>query len=151
MKNTLIVVTDLACFKAFRVDDDSLHSRPRLELLEQFHTTANQRLVDQVTDQAGRFPGAAAGPMMAGMSQGERHNIGLEQRRRGVRKLATKVNSLMRDPEVEQYFLAASREINTPLLEQLEPRVRSKLKINVPADLTKIAASELLDYFKATA
>ena len=52
MKNTLIVVTDLACFKAFRLDDDSFHSHPRLELLEQFHTTANQRLVEQVSDQA---------------------------------------------------------------------------------------------------
>src|SRR5882757_3386646 len=134
MKNTLVLVTDFGGFKAFRLENDQPHSSPRLELLEEYkNSEAGRRLGEQVSDLSGRFP-RRTGPAGTGgaMSDGERHNIQLEKRKRGVRKLAGLLDSLMQNPEIEQCFLAASREIMNPLLEELSPGARSKIGINIP-------------------
>jgi hypothetical protein len=151
MKKTLIVVADLAGFKVFRLDNDSLNSTPRLELTEQFHNDeARHHLIDQVSDLSGRFPRRTGVANGAGaMSDGERHNIELEQRKRCIRRMASRLNWLIRDPEVDRCFLSASREINNFLLEELELQVRNKIGINIPADLTKVDKSGLLEHFNA--
>jgi hypothetical protein len=81
------------------------------------------------------------------MSDGERHNIQLEQRKRFVRDLARRVNSLARKEEVERCLLAASREINHQLIDELEPRVRAKIEKNISADLTKLERADILGRF----
>ena len=149
MKNTLVVVTDLACFKAFRLDNNQPHQTPRLELVEEFNSAdAHEKLVDKVTDLSGRFPRSSGGAGTRGpMSDGEKHNIELESRKRLVRQLAQRLNALARSPEVERCLLAASREINHQLLEELEPPVRAKIVKNIPADLTKLERAEILRHF----
>ena len=89
MKNTLVMVVDLGCLKAFKLDN-GVGRTPRLELIEQFdNPAAHNRLVERVTDLAGRFPRGATKPANGNvMSDGERHNIDLEQRKRFVRELA---------------------------------------------------------------
>ena len=82
------------------------------------------------------------------MSDGERHNIQLEQRKRGVRRLAGKIDSLMQNPQVEQCFLAASREIMNPLLDELSPGSRSKIGMNISSDLMKASKADLLRQFR---
>ena len=149
MKNTLVVVTDLACFKAFRLENHHPDQTPRLELVEEFNSAdAHQKLGDKVTDLSGRFPRRAgvAGARGA-MSDGERHNIELESRKRLVRQHAQRLNALARGPEVDRCLLAASREINHQLLEELEPSVRAKIVKNIPADLTKLERAEILRHF----
>lgn len=150
MKNTLVVVTDLGGFKAYRLENNQPISSPRLELLEEYNDReAHRRLVEEVTGLSGRFPRRTAAARVAGaMSDGERHNIELEKRKRGVRKLAGRLDSLMQDPEIEQCFLAASREIMNPLLQELSPGARSKIGVNIPADLTKVSKVQLLRQFK---
>src|SRR6185436_15633800 len=103
MKNTLVLVTDFGGFKAYKLENNQPLSSPRLELLEEYnHREAHQKLVEQTTDFSGRFPRSAGTPGATGaMSDGERHNIQLEQRKRGVRKLAGRIDSLMKDPTVE--------------------------------------------------
>ena len=93
----MVVVTDLACLKAYRIDANPAHSSPRLELVEEFHSTdAHARLTDKVSDQSGRFPRGGGPSNGAGaMSAGERHNIHLEQRKRLVRQLAGRLNTLI--------------------------------------------------------
>jgi len=148
MKNTLVVVVDLGCLKLFRVDNGVTRT-PRLELIEQFdNPEAHNRLVERVTDLSGRFPRGAAKPANGNvMSDGERHNIELEQRKRFVREFARRVNSLLRNEEIECCFLAASREINHQLIEELEPRVRAKIEKNLSADLTKLERADILGRF----
>jgi hypothetical protein len=150
MKNTLLVVTDLGGFKAYRIDNGELHRTPRLELLEEFNNdAAHGRLVDRVTDLGGRFPRSTGNSSSSGaMSDGERHNIQLEQRKRLVRLLAQRLNSLLLRSEIECCFLAASREIHRQLLEELDSRVRAKIERNLSADLTKVGKSDLLGYFQ---
>ena len=149
MKNTLLVVADLGGFKAFRVENNNhINRTPRLQFLEQFeNTAAHGRLIDKVSDLSGRFPRSTGVKTQGAMSDGERHNIELESRKRFVRQLAQRLNTLARDREIERCFLAASREINHQLLEELEPEVRAKIVKNVPADLTKIEQIDILRHF----
>jgi len=151
MKNTLVVVTDLGCLKAYRVNANQHFSAPRLELVDEFHpANAPGRFGEKVSDLSGRFPrGGGPGNGATAMSAGERHNIVLEQRKRLVRQLAGRLNTLTAPPDIERCFLAASKEINHPLLEALDPRARGKIHKNLPADLTKVEKSELLRHFQA--
>jgi hypothetical protein len=152
MKNTLVVVSDLGGFKAYRLDADQMNSTPRLDLLEEFNNAAaHRKMNDRLSDVGGRFPRRTGASNGCAMSDGERHNIELESRRRHVRQMATRLNSLMQSPGVEQCYLAASREMNHQLLEELNPDVRAKIGVNVSADLMKVDKSELLRHFRARA
>jgi hypothetical protein len=110
---------------------------------------AHDRLVDKVSDLAGRFPKGMVANGAAGgvMSQGERHNIALEQRKRLTRRLAERLNVLMRRDDFDTCLFAASKEINHQLLGELDPAARAKIEVNVAADLTKIDKSQLLQHF----
>lgn len=148
--NTLLVVADLGGFKAYKLEtnNNSLNHTPRLALLEQFSSRqAHDRLVDRMSDLSGRFP-RRTGPGTGGaMSDGERHNIELEARKRLIRALAHKLNILAGRDDIDRCFLAASKEINHPLLEELNPQVRAKVAKNVPADLTKLGQLDILRHF----
>ena len=78
------------------------------------------------------------------MSDGERHNIDLEWRKRLIRRLAGRLNVLMHKQDVERCFLAASREINRQLVDELDAACRLKIEKNIVADLTKLEKSDLL-------
>ncbi len=146
--NTLLVVVDLGGFKAFKLENHNSHRSPRLEFLEQFdNRAAHGRLVDRVSDLSGRFPRGTGMKAGGAMSDGERHNIELETRKRFVRQLAQRLNVLARTQDVERCYLAASREINHQLLEELDPQLRAKIARNVPADLTKLERAELISRF----
>ena len=140
---------DLGCLKAYRLENHHPEQTPRLELVEEFNNAdAHDKLVDKVSDSSGRFPrsgGAANG--RGAMSDGERHNIELEARKRLVRRLAQRLNALLRSKDVERCLLAASREINHQVLEELEPQARAKIQKNPPADLTKLERAEILRHF----
>lgn len=153
MKKTLLVVADLGGFKAYRLDNGQFNRTPRLELLEEFsNPEAHSRLVDKVTDLSGRFRRGTGNSVLTGaMSDGERHNIEAELRKRLVRRLAQRLNVLIRNPEVERCCLAASREINRQLLDELDAQVRIKIEKNLPADLTKTDKSDLLGHFQSPA
>lgn len=147
MKNTLVVVADLGCLKAYRLDQTPVQHTPRLELVQEFNNNgATAKLTDVTTDSSGRFPRGGS-PSEQGMSDGERHNIELEQRKRLVRQLAGKLGQLLAQPGVEDCYLAVSREIHKPLLDELNPATRSRIVRSVHADLTKVDKSQLLAHF----
>src|SRR6266699_1888116 len=114
MKNTLVVVTYLACFKVFKLETHHFNRTPRLELVETFdNAEAHGRLGDRVSDLSGRFPrGAGSSNARGTMSDGERHNIGLELRKRQVRQLANRLNTLARSQQRNQSSTA--RRTRTP-------------------------------------
>ena len=143
------MVADLGCLKAFKLDNGDSNHTPRLEPLEEFsQPEAHGRIVEEVTDMSGRFRrGTTKSNAAGGMSDGERHNMGLEKRKRLVRNLAGRVNRLAKDPAIERCWMAASREISHPLLEQLDPDVRAKVQTVIAADLTKLGRSEILKRF----
>ncbi len=57
----------------------------------------------------------------------------------------------MRGDDLETCYFAASREINHQILDEVEPRLRTKIAMNIAADLTKVDKSELLQFFMSPA
>jgi hypothetical protein len=148
MKNTLVVVTDLGCLKAFRLENNQQHRTPRLELVEEFNNAeAHDKLMERVSDSSGRFSRGGASSSGGAMADGERHNIALELRKRLVRQLAQRFNILARSQDIERCLLATSREINHQFLDELEPQVRAKIEKIIPVDLTKLERTEILSHF----
>jgi hypothetical protein len=144
MKNIIVVVTDLGSFKAYKLDLTPVKKTPRLELLEEFVTTAaHGRLLDKVSDRAGRHRSPTS---RRAVPWGEPHKIELEKRRRLIKLLASRLNALLGNG-FDECHLAASKEINRQLLKELKPSARARIVKNVQADLTKIAKAELLQHF----
>ena len=145
MKNIVIVVTDLGNFKAYKLERTNLNT-PRLELMhEALPVNGHGKIVDKVTDQAGRYHNGMNAKMAT--PWGEPHNIELEDRKRRVRYVAHELDSILRNNDVDGCWLAASKEINHQVLAELGPHSRAKILKNIPADLTRTDKSELLNHF----
>src|SRR5690242_6241981 len=99
MKKILLVVLDLGQLKAYRLERTHLNT-PRLVLVEEVEVPeAHRKLLDKVTDQAGRWH--VPNSRMA-MSYGERQKIALESHRRLVKHQAQALHRLLDTPEVEE-------------------------------------------------
>jgi len=146
MTDKMIVLADLGRVKAFRVTHDMMHSRPQLELVYDCEfLEAHGRLLDKVTDLAGRFPVSGS----AGASNSEHHQLREENERRLIRLVAEKISELVQG---ERYwFLAAGEGINGRILDHLRPEIRASLYKNIPADLVKTPKQQIMDYFMASA
>jgi hypothetical protein len=149
MQKKWVVLADLGSMKAYKVDDNSLNSHPRLELLDALEISeVHAKLSETVSDQAGQF---ARGSRGAGASHdiasGERHNIELEQRRRWVRQLAGRIDDVLRRGDVDVCWFAAGKEINHLILDELSTEARAKITKNVPSNLTKVEKLDLLRHF----
>jgi hypothetical protein len=147
MKNTLVVVADLGCFKAFKLNHSEIKGTPRLELLEHVNNAqAHEYPLDRASDSAGRFPrGRTPG---GAVSASEQHNLELEWRKRFVRQLADRLSNLARVGGMETCLLAATKEIKHQLLDELDATTRGKITQVVAADLTRVERSEILRHFQ---
>lgn len=145
MNPKLLIIADLGSFKAYQLGTTP-RGTPRLELLENTTLTdAHQRVVDRVTDLAGRRApparNAAAAPV------GDDHNLKLETRRRLTRQLAEHLRRLARQHPEDSIWLAAHKAINRMLCEALPNGVRDRVEVNLARDLVKADSRELLAVF----
>ena len=141
----MLLVTDLGTLKAFRLEF-TLQDTPRLEELETaVLEDAHARVSDIVTDLAGR----RAAPTQKSWSAtlGDDHNLELESRRRLVRQLASHIERLIQGSDYQSCWLAAPKEINHQILDELSQPTRNRIKRMIPCDLTKATPKELLDQF----
>ena len=149
MNTKLIIVTDLGLLRAYREVQDPQDYEPRLELVEELsQEAAHEKLSQQVTDQAGRFPrGAGAGNVAGDLSAGERLSLEAEESRRLLKRMAKKINALLSDAAVTSCALAASAPIHKQLLAILDRKARGKISQVVASDLAQIQATELPKHF----
>jgi hypothetical protein len=146
MNNKLVVVADLGSFKAYKLEANSLHSTPRLELIEEINLVEDRgKLSDRLTDLAGRHHVPAMGKWAS--PWGERHNIELERKRRLIKQVAHALADLLHRDGADGCYLAASKEINHQILAELPREARAKIEKIGPCDLTKAEKSELLRHF----
>lgn len=149
MAPKLIIVADLGTTKVYRVTKDMAELSPRVDLVhERNSASASERLADQVTDKAGRFP-VSNGVNGCGMSIGENHGIAQENERRLIREIASEISGVVGRENLSRWDFAAAREINQRILEELPDSVRGRMGRNVGADLVKIPKHELLGHFAA--
>ena len=144
MADKLIVLADLGRMKAYRVTRDEMSKTQKLEVVEAVENAeAQSKLLNKVSDKAGRFPGSNGGTL----SIGENHNLKLETARRGVRQISESINRLVKKEKPSLWFFAAAKDINQRIVDELSAGARAKLKKNVTADITKVGKSELMSHF----
>jgi hypothetical protein len=147
MMTTMIITVDLGHFKAYRVTGDSMES-PRTELIEMHDfVDGHGRLSEKLSDTAGRFRGGGGKDEFA-KGYGEPHNLESEISRRVMRTIATEINTLVKQERCKRWYFAAGDKINKGIIAKLDPEVKSSLRKNMAADLTKVRKSELLNYFR---
>ena len=145
MKTKLLVVTDLGLLKAYKVDHTPKGTR-RLESLEEVVLEdARHRVVDKVTDLAGRH--VAPTHKNWGAPVTDDHNLKLETRHRLIRRIADHIGQLIRRNDYEGCWLAAHKEINHQILDELPKSILARVEKNLPRDLTKAGQKELLEHF----
>jgi hypothetical protein len=153
MNTKLIIVADLGLLRAYKQVQGLGDREPHLKLIEELKPeAAHQKLSDQMSDQAGRFPKTAGPNIVTGdLSAGERLNLETEQVRRLISQLADRINALLADESVTSCSLAASAPIHKQLLEELSEKERAKISQVLASNLSKIDPAELPRYFSKPA
>ncbi|NCF89334.1 MAG: hypothetical protein GWQ08_28060 [Verrucomicrobiaceae bacterium] len=150
MNKTLLIVADLGLLRAYRETQNTADRQPHLELIEELKPeSAHQKLSDQVTDQAGRFPrGGRAANTSGNLSAGESHNAEAEQDHRVISQLAERINALLADEDVTRCSIAISGAIHNQLLDAIDPKARAKIGQALASNLAKTDPTELHAHFE---
>ena len=148
MNRKLIVVADLGRLKAFQLEW-TIQKTPHLVPLEEVELEeAHHRVLERVTDMAGRR--AAPAQKQWGAPITDVHNLELETRHRLIRRIAKLIEQkILRDGQNGCWF-AAPKEIHHAILQELPEPVRARIEKNLSRDLTKADAEELLEQFFST-
>ncbi len=148
--SSLIIVTDRGSLKAYRVNETPTRG-PSLQLVQAFDITdAHGRLVDKVTDLAGRFPVTnGAGPHRGAGSIAERTQLATETDRRIQKELADQITKIVSLNGEEGWSFAAPSEIHAAIVDLLPPAVRDRIVEHVKSDLVKTEPSKLPAHFRS--
>ena len=145
-----MIVTDRGSLKAYRVNETPTRG-PSLQLVQAFNITdAHGRLIDKMSDLAGRFPvtegaGAHRGPA----STAERTQLATEMDRRIQKELADQIAKIVSQNGKDGWSFAAPAEIHTAIVDLLPAGIRQRIVEHVKSDLVKIEASRLASHFRS--
>jgi hypothetical protein len=143
----VIIAVDLGHFKAYRVTKKDLES-PKIQLIESYDSIEGHgKLSDKVTDKAGR-EGMGGGKNGAAKGYGEPHNMELEMEKKAVRLIARDINTIIKKEGAPKWYLAATKMINSQIIENLESDVKAKLDKNITSNLTKTDKTDIMKHFK---
>ena len=148
--SSLVIVTDRGSLKAYRVNETPTRG-PSLQLVQAFNMTdAHGRLIDKVSDLAGRFPvtegaGAHRGPA----STAERTQLATETNRRIQRELADQIAKIVSQNGQDGWSFAAPAEIHTAIVDLLPASIRQRIVEHVKSDLVKVEPARLMSHFRS--
>src|SRR6266567_108305 len=148
--SSLIIVTDRGSLKAYRVNETPTRG-PSLQLVQAFNITdAHGRLVDKVSDLAGRFPVTnGAGAHRGAASIAERTQLEAETDRRIQKGLADQIVKIVSLNGKEGWSFAAPAEIHSAIVDLLPPAVRNRIVEHVKSDLVKTEPAKLSAHFRS--
>jgi hypothetical protein len=142
----IIITVDLGHFRAYKVTMDPL-GRPIVDLIESYDSLEGHgKLGDKLSDIAGRFVGGGGKGEVA-KGYGEPHHLESEIGKKLSKMIAMDINALIKKEDYKKWYLAAGEKINRDIVENLEPKVKSKLDKNITADLTNTPKSEISRHF----
>ncbi len=147
--SSLIIVTDRGSLKAYRVNETPTRG-PSLQLVQAFNITdAHGRLVDKVSDLAGRFPVSDGAGGRHANSIAERTQLETETDRRIHKQLADQIAKIVTTDGVEGWSFAAPAEIHSAIVDLLPRKVRDRIVEHVKSDLVKTEPSKLPAHFRS--
>src|SRR5438128_26472 len=125
--SSLVIVTDRGELKAYRVNETPTRG-PSLQLVQAFNITdAHGRLVDKLSDLAGRFPVTnGAGAHHGAGSIAERTQLATEMDRRIHKELADQITKIVSSNGKEGWAFAAPAEIHGAIVDLLPAAVRGR-------------------------
>jgi hypothetical protein len=140
-----VVVADRGRLLSYLVQKNGRRATPRLiESLEMIE--GRQQMRELVSDRMGAFP--TGGTNGQGNSPAERMTLTAEISMRTVRNLANRIGELLKLHQPMTWAFAAPGEINGIILDELSKEWRDRLEQNLPLDLTRTPATELLEHFE---
>src|SRR5204863_8324981 len=147
---SLVIVADRGSLKAYQVNETPTRG-PSLKLIQAFDiTAAHGKLVDKVSDLAGRFPVTeSAGSHRGAASIAERTQLDNENDRRINKELADQITKVINESGKEGWAFAAPSEIHSAIVDLLADRVRNRLVENVKSDLVKVEPAKLPNHFRS--
>jgi len=147
--SSLIIVTDRGSLKAYRVDETPTRG-PSLQLVQAFNITdAHGKLVDKVSDLAGRFPVSDGAGGRHANSIAERTQLETETDRRIHKQLADQIVKIVQTDGVEGWSFAAPASIHAAIVDLLPASVRDRIVEHVKSDLVKTEPSKLPAHFRS--
>ena len=147
--SSLIIVTDRGSLKAYRVDETPTRG-PSLQLVQAFNITdAHGKLVDKVSDLAGRFPVSDGAGGRHANSIAERTQLETETDRRIHKQLADQIVKIVQTDGVEGWSFAAPASIHAAIVDLLPAAVRDRIVEHVKSDLVKTEPSKLPAHFRS--
>ena len=146
---SLVIVADRGSLKAYRVDETPTRG-PSLRLVQAFDITdAHGKLIDKVTDMAGRFPVSDGGTGRHMNAVAERTQLETETNRRIYRELADQISKVVKSDGIEGWSFAAPAEFHSAIVDLLPSDVRNRIVEHVKSDLVKVEVAKLTNHFRS--
>jgi Protein required for attachment to host cells len=147
--SSLVIVADRGSLKAYQVTETPTRG-PSLKLMQAFDVTdAHGRLIDKVTDLAGRFPVTEGAGSRRGPASIAEPKIETELDRRIYKQLADQIAKIVRQDGVEGWSFAAAAKIHGAIVNLLPGDVRERIVEHVKSDLVKVEPSKLPAHFRS--
>jgi hypothetical protein len=146
---SLVIVADRGSLKAYRVDETPTRG-PSLQLIQAFDLTdAHGKLIDKVTDLAGRFPVSDGAGGRHANSIAERTQLDAETDRRIYKQLADQIVKIIDGSGKQGWSFAAPAEIHGAIVDLLPRLARDRIVEHVKSDLVKIEPAKLPSHFRS--
>lgn len=105
------------------------------------------KLSEQVTDKAGAFPVGGATGRGTTTATAERLTLEAEIEMQSFRKIAARIESLVKRKSPKEWGFAAPSEINGAILDGVDKGIKESLKVNLRLDLVNVPAPQLRRFF----
>ena len=146
---SLVIAADRGSLKAYQVNETPTRG-PSLKLIQAFDVTAaHGRLIDKVSDQAGRFPVSDGAGSHHGASISEATQLETETDRRINKELAEQIAKIVNGSGKEGWAFAAPSEIHSAIVDLLPDRVRNRIVEHVKSDLVKVEPAKFPNHFRS--
>ena len=144
---SIVITADRGSLKAYQVNETPTRG-PSLKLIQAFDITdAHGRMIDKVTDFAGRFPVTDGAGAHHGAAIGER-KLETETSRRINRELADQIAKVVNGSGKQGWAFAAPSEIHSAIVDLLPDRIRNRIVEHVKSDLVKVEPAKLPNHFR---
>ena len=146
---SLVIAADRGSLKAYRVNETPTRG-PSLKLIQAFDITdAHGKLVDKVTDLAGRFPVTEGAGTHRGPASIAESKLETETDRRINKELAEQIAKIVNGSGKEGWAFAAPSEIHGAIVHHLPDRIRNRIVEHVKSDLVKVEPAKLPNHFRS--
>ena len=144
---SLIIVADRGSLKAYRVNETPTRG-PSLKLVQAFDVTdAHGKLIDKVTDLAGRYAASdGAGMHQASIAETK---LETETERRINKQLADQITKIAKSDGIDGWSFAAPPSCHNAIVELIAADVRNRIVEFVKSDLVKVEPAKLGSHFRS--